>query len=262
MAEPRARPRAAAWIALPAAFSAACGAAAITASHEARFQAGNDAYERGAYEEAAAVYQELAGSGVVSAALQHNLGNALFKSGRLGPAILAYERALRLEPKDPDVRSNLDYLRTLTADRIDPAPSPLAALGIAYLLDLTSPDEDAAILLASWLLAGAACGVALAAGSARLRKAALYGAAALAFPVLASGTALAAKTYMAATRVDAVVLAPEVNVLSGAAEGSPTLFTIHEGLRLRLHGRSGDWVQVSLENGLAGWIPASAVEAV
>jgi uncharacterized protein YgiM (DUF1202 family) len=54
----------------------------------------------------------------------------------------------------------------------------------------------------------------------------------------------------------------EVNVLSGAGEENPTLFTVHEGLKVRLRSRAGEWAQVSLDNGLVGWLPSPAVKEI
>jgi tetratricopeptide (TPR) repeat protein len=236
--------------------------ASVPAGAAEKFASGNAAYERGAYLEAITLYQELIASGASSAALQYNLGNALFKAGRLGEAILAYERARHLDPRDADVQDNLDYLRTLTVDRIPPASSPLTALGITFVMDLTSADQDAAICAVAWLLAGLALTAAQILSRESLRKLALYAAAFLMVPVLVSGANLALKTYLEATQSYGVVLDREVNVLSGAGEENPTLFTVHEGLKVRLRGRQGEWEQVSLDNGLAGWIPASALKEI
>jgi tetratricopeptide (TPR) repeat protein len=251
-------------IAAACALLAACaaGRGGVSAAQQAKFQAGNDAYERGAYDEAAADYEEIASAGVASAALQYNLGNALFKAGRVGPAILAYERAMRLDPKDPDTRGNLDYLRTLLADRITPSVSPLTALGLGYVMDLTSADEDAWIFIVAWIAGGLCVAITLLADDGRVKKAALYAGAVLALPALLAGANLAAKAYLESTRVEGVVMAHEVNVLSGAGEENPTLFTVHEGLKVRVYTRTGEWVQVALESGLAGWLPASALEVI
>jgi len=242
-------------------FGSAVRAATVSSAQD-HFASGNAAYERGAYLEAVTIYQELASTGISSAALQYNLGNALFKAGRLGEAILAYERARRLDPHDPDVADNLDYLRTLTVDRIPPASSPLTALGITFVMDLTSAEQDALILLATWLAAGLAFAVGLAVSRESVRKAALYAAAALMIPVLLSGGNLALKSYLQATRAYGVVLEREANVLSGAGDENPTLFTVHEGLKVRVRGRTADWVQVSLDNGLSGWLPAATVREI
>lgn len=240
---------------------AACSGGAGS-SHLARFTAANQAYERGAFDEAAGIYREIASSGFVSPALQYNLGNALFKAGRLGPAILAYERSLDLDPRDDDARSNLEYARRLTADRISPATSPLTSLGIAYLLDLTSADQDAVIFITSWLLVGVCVAAGLIVQRSRARQLAVYAIVLCAAPALLAGASLATKAYLESTQVGAIVLASEVNVLSGAGEENPTLFTVHEGLKVRVHQLMGEWVQVSLENGLAGWMPSSAIEEI
>src|SRR5262249_6506705 len=211
----------------------------------------------GAYLEAVTLYQDLASTGISSAALQYNLGNALFKAGRLGEAILAYERAQRLDPRDPDIGANLDYLRTLTVDRIPPATSPLTALGITYVMDLTSADQDSLILIGAWLGAGLAFAFAMALTREGARKAARYAAVVFLIPVLVAGANLALKSYFDATNDYGVVLGREANVLSGAGDENPTLFTVHEGLKVRVRGRAGDWIQVSLDNGPSGCLPPS-----
>lgn len=245
-------------ILLTAAACAGSGGGAL----QARFQAGNDAYERGDYLDAAEIYREIARDGLSSTALHYNLGNALFKSGNLGEAILHYERALLLDPGDEDARENLEYLRSLTVDEIVPADSPLDALGITFLLEMTTPDQDAFILVAAWMGTGLALGAGLLARSENGRRTAYYAAGAMALPVLLAGAALAAEAWIAASVEHGIVLASEAEVLSGAGEENPALFTVHEGLKVGIRGRAGDWVHVSLENGLSGWLPRETLEPI
>ncbi len=239
-----------------------CAGRTPGAAVESRFTAGNDAYEKGDFERAAEIYREIASTGVRSAALHYNLGNALFKAGRLGEALLEYERAHLLDPGDPDVRDNLEYLRSLTVDEITPAPSPLSALGIGDLLDLTTPAQDAAVLLLGWLLAGLAFGIGVAAHAEGVKRSAFYAAGALMLPALLGGGLLGAKSWEDSSMEFGVVIAPEAEVLSGAGQENPALFTVHEGLRVRIHARSEGWTQVSLENGLTGWLPDESVEEI
>jgi len=37
---------------------------------------------------------------------------------------------------------------------------------------------------------------------------------------------------------------------------------VHEGTKVRIARRQGDWMLVRLSNGLGGWLPASVVEAI
>ena len=56
---------------------------------------GNALYGEERYAEAAAEYERVLAAGLESGPLYFNLGNAYFKAGDVGHAVLAYERALR-----------------------------------------------------------------------------------------------------------------------------------------------------------------------
>ena len=77
----------------------------------AEFDQANKLYEEGKYSEAAAVYEKAVKAGQVSAALCFNLGNALFKAGQPGRALVWYRRAEALSPRDPDIQANLQFVR-------------------------------------------------------------------------------------------------------------------------------------------------------
>ena len=74
------------------------------------FDLGRGNYEAGDYAAAAKAFQDHA-TGEVSPGLLHNLGNAEFKLGHLGPAILAWERARALDPAYRNTKANLRYAR-------------------------------------------------------------------------------------------------------------------------------------------------------
>jgi tetratricopeptide (TPR) repeat protein len=71
------------------------------------WEAANQAYQNGKYEEAKVNYLQLVRAGQYSADLFYNLGNVWFKLGDLGRAILNYERALLLDPSLDEAGSNL-----------------------------------------------------------------------------------------------------------------------------------------------------------
>ena len=61
----------------------------------------------------------------------------------------------------------------------------------------------------------------------------------------------------------AIVLDEVVDVLAGPGHNNATLFTVHEGLTVEVRGELGaEWVQVSLPNGLNGWLPSDVLEQV
>ena len=83
---------------------------AASAADRPMFDLGRNSYETGNYAEAAKAFQEHARK-EVSPALLHNLGNAEFKLGHLGPAILAWERAHALDPHFRNTKANLHFAR-------------------------------------------------------------------------------------------------------------------------------------------------------
>jgi len=77
----------------------------------AGFNQANKLYEQNKFAEAADAYEKLIHTGSVSPALYFNLGNAYFKAGQTGRAIVAYRQAETISPRDPAVRANLRFAR-------------------------------------------------------------------------------------------------------------------------------------------------------
>lgn len=77
------------------------------------FLQGNSYYNQENFEQAINIYENILKTGVESGPLYYNLGNAYFKNGSLGKAILNYLRAQKLIPQDSDLRSNLTYAQSI-----------------------------------------------------------------------------------------------------------------------------------------------------
>ena len=71
------------------------------------FAKANALYKQNKYEEALSLYERLLAQGNVDPVLYYNTGNAYTQLHRPGPAVLMYERALRLDPRDRDAHENL-----------------------------------------------------------------------------------------------------------------------------------------------------------
>jgi tetratricopeptide (TPR) repeat protein len=99
---------------LLAAFLFALGAnetcrASENSAHEL-FAHGSQAYADGNFEKAAASFLESAAAAPTSGTW-HNVGDAEWQLGRTGPAVLAWERALWLNPYNTNSHSNLRFAR-------------------------------------------------------------------------------------------------------------------------------------------------------
>src|SRR6266540_2246939 len=78
---------------------------------DANFTKANQEYAQGHFAEAISGYEALVRSGQWRANLFYDLGNAYFRTGDFGRAILNYERALALERHHPEATANLQIAR-------------------------------------------------------------------------------------------------------------------------------------------------------
>ena len=225
----------------------------------------NDLYEGKQFAQAAQAYQQLVDQGFSDSSLHYNLGNAYFKQGDLGRAIVSYRRAERLAPRDPDIQANLDLARSLTVDQID-EDNKQAFLGrmAQFTQAWLTADELALVALGLWFLF-ALLFVAFtnSRGGSHLREGLQY-ALIVASILLAVGVlSLADRLHVDGTRTDGVIVASEVDVTSGPSSQHVLEFTLHSGTEVSLIETRGNWIRLALPGGqFQGWVPASAVEGV
>lgn len=230
-------------------------------SPEETFGHGNELYVSGDFNGAAEAYRTVVQYGIVDPRVEYNLGNAAFRLGRMGEAILHYRRAQRLAPADPDIAANLELALSRSLDRADPPELTGPVRIVRAVQDRLGPDRQAIALLALlWVVAGLATW-----RSSRPRgwnAAAGWTLAALLFV----GSIASVSWYTTWQRLDgehlAVILKPSVEVLAGAGQNNATLFTVHEGLTVIVQQEQREWLQVTLPNGLHGWVPRDALGIV
>ncbi|CAK8725293.1 TPR repeat-containing protein [Candidatus Electrothrix laxa] len=75
------------------------------------FEQANILHTQGEFQQAAEQYSGIISTYGVSAPLLYNLANSYAAAGEVGPAVLNYERALRLAPGDVDIQGNVAQVR-------------------------------------------------------------------------------------------------------------------------------------------------------
>ena len=215
----------------------------------------NTLYAEEHYAEAAAQYEQLLAVGLESGNLYFNLGNAYFKAGDVGHAMLNYQRARRLVPGDPDLLANLAYARSLAGASDDPPvwTRLLFPLAERFSTDGLLVGASALYVLLMLLLITARLLPATARGA---RGAAV--AIALALALLLPSVAYRLLTVDLPTY--AVVVAKEdATVRFEPSTGGTAHFQAKPGSVLRLVGERGGWAQVRRTDGRRGWIEREAV---
>ena len=210
------------------------------------FSAANNLYYSGKFSEAVAAYENILFSGQKSVALYYNLGNAYFKSGQIGKAIAVYREAEKLNPRDPDIRANLQFARNQIQG---PTVSPSRA---ERLLGKFTLNEWITLAAAAFWL----CFLLLALCQWRptlKRPLRLYFAAAAIATVLLFACVAASWSDNRSTKT-AIVVSRDVPVRKGPLEDAATAFTVHDGAELHILDQNNDWLQVTSDPSRIGWL--------
>jgi hypothetical protein len=233
------------------------GLGAVFAGPTDDFKSANQLYDAGRFAEAAAVYEKIEPK---KANVYYNLGNAHFRDGKLGLAILDYERARRLAPRDPDILANLKFAeQRLGVDDVNAPPRAWQRFLRSIIESRSSTEWGMYELAALWLTA-------LTVGACiyipRLRTG-LLAIAAVAFVGFAvTAFALGHEVLSDRTAPAAVVVASETDARFAPLPDSTTHFKLTEGTRVVIREDRGQWLFVERADGQQGWVKSEAVEQV
>ncbi|MDG2332620.1 MAG: hypothetical protein P8Q97_00200 [Myxococcota bacterium] len=188
-----------------------------------------------------------------------NLGNAALQAERLGPAILAFRRALLLDPGNDRARQNLVHARSLLADWV-PVPQARSVFDTFFTWQAgASPSARADWAAGFFALAAALLSLAL----VRELTAARYLA-------LASGLAWLALVVslqldgVGRGGLEGVIVVAETPGRAADSINAPLRFgeNLPSGAEIRILEDRGGWLHVELYNGRDAWISESAVARV
>ena len=217
------------------------------------FQYGNKFYENGEYRKAIESYQSVIQSGVKNGYVYYNLGNALLREKRVGEAILAYERAKKLLPRDEDVTFNLEYARALTLDKMEGWSSGKFESLIVSTRDFFTPNEVSVCFLGMYVILTILM-ISFIFASRRWKIRMIYGSILPVLLFLFSGIVLFAQISANTSVAEAILLAQKTEARTGPGEGYSTVFEIHEGAKVRIQREKLDWVEIKLPNKVIGWV--------
>ncbi|MDP7395949.1 MAG: BatD family protein [Lentisphaeria bacterium] len=216
------------------------------------------AYEQDRVADAESIYRDLQQAQAGNAALLYNLGNCAFRKGEYGQAIVLYERARRLAPRDSDIVENLNFVRQqVNLPKIGTSDDPLSL--VVNLRDKLRPDE--------WLLAAGVvwCLCWLAFGVNRWRHGG-FRVVAIVFAVLClvalwAHMAQIQSTYRTANGAGVIVMhntplhrQPRMN--STTAES-----TLDTGTYITIAEQRTEWVRIRIDEA-EGWVRRAAVEQI
>jgi len=233
-------------------FALLCAGQILAADFASDFSAANELYAKGDFAGAAAGYEKILHSGMVSPALLFNYGNAEYKSGKLGKAIAAFRQAELLAPRDSEIRANLGFVRNQVQ-----APPVQESRWRDALGQLTLNEWTCLAAMALWLtflsLAARQFRPALA---PKLRSATVF----LGVLTVFFGAATGVQAVGHFSQRSAVVISDNATARSGPFDDAQNAFTVHDGAELPVLDHYGAWVQVADGPGRIGWLSVKQVK--
>lgn len=226
------------------------------------FEEGNRHYEQEEFELAIESYQNLISQGYLSDDVHYNLGNSYFRINRIPDAILNYEKALKMNPSNEDAAHNLEYANTRTIDKIENPPKLfLYRWWEAFLHSFSSKSWSYFVIL--FLAMGVAgLGIFYFFSDSYIKKLSFYSG--IVSIAIAGFCWFITDAYQESIQQSeyAIIMSPTVDINSSPSEGSSRLFVLHEGSKVKLEEKSGDWWEIKLPNGNAGWLKSSSIELI
>ncbi len=217
-----------------------------------------DAYARGAYGEALALYDSV-GRELSSASLYFDIGNCHMKLGDVPMAILNYERAIRLQPGSEDIQANLDLARTQVVDRVNQLPA--FTLGSVWDRLRGGKDVDQWARRSLWACALLfSFAIAFVLVRQRTARRILLSAAVVCALLTVMAVVLAGYRMSEVNdRSQAIIMLPKVDVLAEPRIGATPVFVLHEGTKVSVLQEQNGWYEVKLSSGSVGWAATASL---
>jgi len=213
------------------------------------------------YQEAILHYEAIVkDGGVRNGKLYYNIGNAYFRLGDTGRAVLNYRRAALFMQNDQNLRQNLDYARNRRADRIELRQKE-KVLKTLFFIHYDVPSRMKLVIFAisfGALWISAAARLFLKKGWLRLI---LIVSAVVSAVFLVS---LIVDSVSFARAPGGVITAQEIVGRMGDADTYQPSFKepLHAGSEFKLLEKRPGWWRIELDSGDRTWIPDGSAEIV
>jgi len=237
-----------------------CCTFTVFAQNNTLFEQATNAYNKGEFKKAIAFYEQIVNNKKHSANLYFNLGNCYYKLGEIGPSIFYYEKALLLNPGDPEIQNNLGYAQNMKLDAIEEMPESTFSRFYNSTIAKLSFDQWAYFAIGlMFLFVLAYVAYYLLQGASQKRFSFITSLAAIA--LCAISVCFAYLQYQKSiSNNPAIIFSREVVVTSEPNDRSEKIFTLHEGTKVNILEKLGDWQKIKIADGQTGWLPETTLK--
>lgn len=226
------------------------------------FVLANKYYQQNEFDKAVNTYHLLIEKGIQSPEVFYNLGNAYYKRGELGYAILYYEKAKLLAPYDEDINQNLAIANVRVFDKIDVIPDFFIKRWIRFFINILPSNTWAIISLIAFALMILLFLLYFFSGTLFIKKISFYSAVILLFFTFLTYWSSVKRKKFITDNHTAVVVEPSVTVKSSPDKDGNNMFVLHEGTKVILIDHMGNWFEIRLTDGNKGWLEGESIRPV
>ncbi len=227
-----------------------------------QFEQANHLYRNGDFKNASTLYEKIVHNGYHNAELYYNLGNTYFKLDETGKAILYYERAKKIYPNDEDINFNLKIANLKVVDKIEAIPQ-LFFIEWWYSVSKSFSSDTWAIFTITTIWLGVILLLLFRISKSPFtRRAFFFGGILI---VAVAGFFLIFSTQQNKSEKSetmAIVFSASVTVKSSPDEAGTDLFLLHEGVKVEMVDKVGNWFKIKLLDGKIGWLPDKDIEVI
>lgn len=204
--------------------------------------------------------------------LLYNIGNAYYRLGDLGHAILYFERALKIDPTFSDAKTNLDFVNTKIIDEKQSASGSFLSNASHDIAMTASANTWAVITLILFIITAAAISLYIFSGNIIIRKTGFFGAITT-FILFLISLVFAIYSYSFAHSHDEAIITAPSTILSTKPRAPQSrteeAMLLHQGTKISIldsintYDSNGNrWFDVRIDNNHRAWIKDTDIERI
>lgn len=220
------------------------------------------AYNNKQYPEAINLYEKIVSAGYESAGLYYNLGNAYFRTNEMAPAVWYFEKALKIEPNNDNIKNNIDVVNSKLADKVETVPELFYKKWWKGLVNYFTLSTMAILNIVFLTISLILIALYISLSQLLFRKIAFWSGLFFFIFFCIGSIAASQRNHYINNEHQAIVFEPTVNIKSSPDENSKEIFVLHEGTKVTLLDVVADWQEIKIANGSIGWIRSSYLRKI
>lgn len=230
-------------------------ASSVTAQNvDSLFVSANNLYKNGKFEAAIKKYKAIESKEIVSSELYYNLGNSYYKLNKVGPSIYYYEKGLKINPLNEDIKNNLVFAKRLALDNIEELPKTVLQKFNENYLEKLSYNQWAVVVVIISFLASILF-LLFYFAEAPVKKRVFFITSILSFIILIASIFITYNQFNnSKNKIEAIIFAEKTEVRNAPTLNSETVFNLHEGTKVLILDAVDNWKKIKIADGKIGWI--------